>query len=272
MKYKKSNKSNKLYYLVRKAIIRKILNISKTTGSIGRLLHLVNITLTHRNIKDDRWLLKLIKKWRFITFVKKMALKKMELIYKDLHVTYLEMADNVLNEGAPLGPYGSRFLPDINIDKYLYDFNDPLLMKGSDAYKGVKKQYVFEPLDAEYEQRMKTVKEIETIDKVKEINKSYYNYERKSSSKYSDGKNSSKYSDGTKKKSEGISNTKGKNLGKREYTYEYGFGEDSLKLFKKEIKTDNNDNNNENAYNSSSRSYFKGPGFRKYWGKKDEKI
>jgi hypothetical protein len=278
MKYKKSNKSNKLYYLVRKAIIRKILNISKTTGSIGRLLHLVNITLTHRNIKDDRWLLKLIKKWRFITFVKKMALKKMELIYKDLHVTYLEMADNVLNEGAPLGPYGSRFLPDINIDKYLYEFNDPLLMKGSEAYKGVKKQYVFEPLDAEYEQRMKTIKEIETIDKVKEINRSYYDYDRKSSSKYSDGKNSSKYSDGKKMKSEGISNIKGKNLSKGEYTYEYGFGDDSLKLFKKEIKKDyiNNNNNinnsNENAYYSSSRSYFKGPGFKKYMEKKDEKI
>ena len=278
MKYTKKTSSNRLYYLVKKAIIRKILNISKTTGSIGRLLHLVNITLTHRNIKDDRWLLKLIKKWRFITFVKKMALKKMELIYKDLHVTYLEMADNVLNEGAPLGPYGSRFLPDINIDKYLYEFNDPLLMKGSEAYKGVKKQYVFESLDAEYEQRMKTIKEIETIDKVKEINRSYYDYDRKSSSKYSDGKNSSKYSDGKKMKSEGISNVKGKNLSKGEYTYEYGFGDDSLKLFKKEIKKDyiNNNNNinnsNENAYYSSSRSYFKGPGFKKYMEKKDEKI
>ena len=119
------------------------------------MLHLVNITLTHRNIKDDRWILRLIKKWRFITFVKKMAMKKMELIYKDLHVTYLEMADNVLNEGAPLGPYGSRFLPDIKIDKYLYEFEDPLLKKGSDIYKGVKKQYVFEPLDAEYEERIK---------------------------------------------------------------------------------------------------------------------
>ena len=270
MKYTKSISTNRLYYLVRKAIIRKILNISKTTGSIGRLLHLVNITLTHRNIKDDRWLLKLIKKWRFITFVKKMALKKMELIYKDLHVTYLEMADNVLNEGAPLGPYGSRFLPDINIDKYLYEFNDPLLMKGSEAYKGVKKQYVFEPLAAEYEQRMKTINEITTIDKVKEINTSYYDYDRKSSSKYSEGKNSSKYSDGKKKKSEGISSIKGKNLSKGEYTYEYGVGEDSLKLFKKEIKNDNN--NSENANYSSSRSYFKGPGLKKYMERKDEKI
>ena len=98
----------------------------------------------------------------------------MELIYKDLHVTYLDMADNVLNEGSPLGPYGSRFLPDIKLDKYLFDFNDPLLLKGSDIYKDIKKQYVFKPLDIEFEQKTKIIKKEETIDKIKEINKTYY--------------------------------------------------------------------------------------------------
>ena len=174
MKYTKNKGSNKLYYLIRRAIIRKIYNISKTTGNICKMLYLVKITITHSKIKNDRWLLGLIKRWRFITFVRKMALKKMELIYKDLHVTYLDMADNVLNEGSPLGPYGSRFLPDIKIDKYLFDFNDPLLLKGSDIYKDIKKQYVFKPLDIEFEQKTKIIKKEETIDKIKEINKTYY--------------------------------------------------------------------------------------------------
>ena len=58
-----------------------------------------------------------------------MATKKMELMYKDLHVTYLEMADSLLNEEAPLGPYDKRFLPDIKMDKYFYEFNDPYLKK-----------------------------------------------------------------------------------------------------------------------------------------------
>jgi len=176
MKLTKINSSNNLYYLIRRAIIRKILNISKNTGSLSRILNLIKITMTHKKIAKDRWLLRLIKRWRFITFVKKMAMKKMELMYKDLHVTYLEMADSVLNEGSPLGPYGSRIMNEMNSDKYLFDFNDPYLVKGSKAYKGMKKQYVFEPMDAEIEERIKMIKEIEEIDKMKEINKTYYDY------------------------------------------------------------------------------------------------
>ena len=110
MKFSKTTSSYKLYYLIRKAIIRKILNISKKTGKLTRIIHLISTTLTHKKIAKDRWLLRLIKKWRFITFVKKMAMKKMELMYKDLHVTYLEMADSVLKDGSPLGPNGTNFL------------------------------------------------------------------------------------------------------------------------------------------------------------------
>ena len=174
MKLTKESNSNKLYYLIRKAIIRKILNISKTIGNVNRLLRLVDITMTHKNIAEDRWILRLIKKWRFLTFVKKMAMKKMELMYKDLHVTYLEMADSVLKDGSPLGPNGSNFLHDINKDKYFYDFYDPYLVKGAKPYKAIKKEIVFEPLDAEIERRVKTIQEIETINKTKEINNTYY--------------------------------------------------------------------------------------------------
>ena len=124
----------------------------------------------------------------------------MELMYKNLHVTYLEMADSVLNEKSPIE---SRFLPDINMDKYLFNFNDPYLIKGSNAYKGIKKKYVFQPLDNEMEKQIKEIKEIETIEKYKEINKTYYNnkdlsYSYKKSEnkkeKFKEEKNS-KYSD-----------------------------------------------------------------------------
>ena len=171
MKLSKISYSNKLYNLIRKSIINKIFIISKSTGNLARLYHLVNITITHKNIAKDRWILKLIKRWRFITFVKKMAQKKMELMYKDLHVTYLEMADSVLNDTSSLE---SRFLPDINIDKYLFNFNDPYLIKGSNAYKGIKKKYIFQSFDAEKEKKIKKIEEIKEIEKYKEINKTYY--------------------------------------------------------------------------------------------------
>ena len=188
MKFSKISNSNKLYYLIRKSIIRKILKISKTTGDLCHLYHLVNITLTHRKISKDRWILKIIKRWRFITFVKKMAQKKMELMYKDLHVNYLEIAENVLKDTY----LESRFLPDINADKYLFNFNDPYLIKGSNAYKGFKKQYVFEPLDAEIEKKIKEIEKVKTIEKYKEINKTYYNNNENGYYSYQKNKSDSK--------------------------------------------------------------------------------
>ena len=174
IKITKGRSSNKFYNLIRKAIIRKILNISKTIGNLTRILHLVKITITHRKISKDRFLLNLIKRWRFITFVKKMALKKMEIMYKDLHTNYLEMADVILNEDSPMGPYDRRFLPDIKNDKFLFDFNDPLLLKGANPYEGTKLKYEFKPLNVEMEKRIKVIQEVETIDKTREINRNYY--------------------------------------------------------------------------------------------------
>ena len=169
-RFSKISDSNKLYTLIHKSIIRKLLTISKLIGNLYQLYHLVNITMTHKSISKDRWILKIIKRWRFITFVKKMAQKKMELMYKDLHVNYLEIAESVLKDTA----LEARFLPDINADKYLFNFDDPYLVKGSKAYKGIKKKYVFQPLNVE-EEKVKEIKEIKTIEKYKEINKIYYN-------------------------------------------------------------------------------------------------
>ena len=174
MKLSRLSDSNKLYYIIRKSIFKKIIDVARLTGNLYRLVHLVDITFTHKMISKDRWILRIIKRWRFVTFVKKMAQKKMELMYKDLHVTYLEMADSVLREGIALE---SRFLPDVSMDKYLFNLNDPYLIKGSNAYKGIKKQYIFEPLDAEIERKIKEIKEIETIEKYKEINKINNNFQ-----------------------------------------------------------------------------------------------
>ena len=255
MKFSKISDSNKLYYLIRKSIIRKILKISKTTGDLCRLYHLVNITLTHRKISKDRWILKIIKRWRFITFVKKMAQKKMELMYKDLHVNYLEIAESVLKDTY----LESRFLPDINIDKYLFNFNDPYLIKGSNAYKGFKKQYVFQPLDIEMEKNIKEIKKVKTIEKYKEINKTYYNNENRN---YSYQKN----------KSENKKYYEEENSGNNEQDEDY---EKASNTYKTEFRDNyiNNDKSSEKEHSKSDKkkyNFSKYPGSNSYYRFKDE--
>ena len=52
----------------------------------------------HTNIAAQRYYREIIRKWRFISFTKKMARKKMELMYKNLHASYLQMADDIFGE------------------------------------------------------------------------------------------------------------------------------------------------------------------------------
>ena len=299
----KVTNTNKLYNLIRKAIIRRILNISKAIGNVTRIYHLIKITTTHRKISKDRWLLNLIRKWRFITFVKKMAMKKMELMYKDLHVTYLEMADTVLKEDSPMGPYDKIFLPDLKEDKYLFDFNDPLLLKGVKPFKGTKKQFIFKPIDAEMEKQIKYIQEVETIDKTKEINRTYYNYDNNNTLKKMSNKKQTKGTTleggDTKNRDEirGFGRREGKNINiniyqedepkysgmrplndededvyEQEYEEVYEYEDDKGKKYEGgEFNNDNDNENNVNEYYNSS-EYYQGPGFKKYNIKKTENI
>jgi hypothetical protein len=58
---------------------------------------LIISTIETKKTKKNNFLISIIRKWRFITFVNNMAKKKLELMYKNLHVSYMEMADEVLN-------------------------------------------------------------------------------------------------------------------------------------------------------------------------------
>ena len=40
----------------------------------------------------------MIRKWRLIAFTKKMARKKLELMYKNLHCSYLEMTNEIFGD------------------------------------------------------------------------------------------------------------------------------------------------------------------------------
>ena len=182
MKYSKVTNISKFYNFIRRALIHQILEISEIIGDYSRLKNLIKITKTHIDIANDRWLLRIIKRWRFICFVKKLATKKMELMYKDLHMTYIDMADGVLSEELPYTLHKSITLSNMNMDKYLFDFNDPLLIKGAKGYKCIKKQFIFEPVEGEIRKSAQIENEYQTIEKKKDVNKTSYkntNYEFK---------------------------------------------------------------------------------------------
>ena len=94
----------KLFKLLRKKYIKTITTSLVEPSRLYRLFYLVNMTKMHKNIAEQRFYRELIRKWRFISFTKKMARKKLELMYKNLHASYLQMADEIFGDDNNINP------------------------------------------------------------------------------------------------------------------------------------------------------------------------
>ena len=57
------------------------------------MMYVTRLLIMQREIAKAKFLRQLIRRWRYVAFSKKLAMNKMKTIYKNLHMTYLEMAN-----------------------------------------------------------------------------------------------------------------------------------------------------------------------------------
>ena len=134
----------KLFKLLRKYIIKQTFLYKKDIYKMSKIFYLINLTQFNLEIAKCRWLRQILRKWRFISFVRKMTREKMELMYKNLHVSYLEMVNSIFSDEESKNPgvakeferFGNEIGMFINEDPYT-DFDEKLCL-------GVKKQYLFQ--------------------------------------------------------------------------------------------------------------------------------
>ena len=88
----------KIFKLLRKKYIREIVTKLEEPSRLYKLFYLINVTQMHKKITNQRFFRELIRKWRFIAFTKKMARRKLELMYKNLHASYMQMADEIFGD------------------------------------------------------------------------------------------------------------------------------------------------------------------------------
>ena len=94
----------KLFKLLRKVIIKKLFIYKEEIYRVNKLFYLVNLTMFNLEMAKSRWIRQIIRKWKFIAFMKKMTKKKMELMYKNLHVSYLEMINSIFSDEEKINP------------------------------------------------------------------------------------------------------------------------------------------------------------------------
>jgi hypothetical protein len=107
-----------------KSVFKKI-----TKEALNPLIIKINIkklivsTKKMKKVQKNNFLISIIRKWRFITFVSNLAKKKLKLMYNNLHVSYLEIADEILNTPEVLTSNEVKDLLNYNNSKKSNHFN-----------------------------------------------------------------------------------------------------------------------------------------------------
>jgi len=146
----------KLFQLFRKFYIRKVCESLVPVSKIHKMLYLIRLTLMHRDVSGKRFLRELIRRWRFCTFMKKLAKRKMEAMYKNMHLNLLNMTKEVFGDGegdsngggmiSEFESFGNSLGMFTNEDISVYD---ELKKK---FYVQVTKKYQFEPIEVNEEE------------------------------------------------------------------------------------------------------------------------
>ena len=88
----------RLMELLRKYAIHQLMIPLHGIGRFYRLLYLIKLTFMCRGIAKQRFCREFIRRWKFVIFSKILAKKKMELMYKNLHLSYLQLANDVFGD------------------------------------------------------------------------------------------------------------------------------------------------------------------------------
>ena len=135
----------KLFKLLRKKYIKTITESLVEPSRLYKLFYLVNITKMHKSIAEQRFYRELIRKWRFISFTKKMARKKLELMYKNLHASYLQMADEIFGDDNNVNPSVFKEFERFGSNVGMFTGQEPEVDEeiSKKYYTTVDKKYVF---------------------------------------------------------------------------------------------------------------------------------
>ena len=119
----------KLMELLRKYAIHQLMIPLYGPGRYYRVLYLIKLTFMHKGIAKQRFVRDIIRKWRFIYFSKVIAKKKMQLMYKNLHLSYLQLANDV---------FGDEDNNNISVIKEFERFGDDIGMFNGDNYNKIE--------------------------------------------------------------------------------------------------------------------------------------
>ena len=136
---------HKLHKTLRSITIKKLFFQKNELLRAKKLINLIKITRINSQISTDRYIRQISRRWRFISFVKIMSKKKLELMYKNLHIGYLEIINSLFNNESQI-PSVIKEFENFGSNVGMYK-NSDILNKEKDLYQKVKKKYISKPIE-----------------------------------------------------------------------------------------------------------------------------
>ena len=149
--YEEEKEKERIYYIhklhktLRSITIKKLFFEKNELLKAKKLINLIKLTRINSQISTDRYIRQIIRRWRFISFVKIMSKKKLELMYKNLHVGYLEIINSLFNNESQF-PSVIKEFENFGSNVGMYK-NSDILNKEKDLYQKVKKKYIAKPIE-----------------------------------------------------------------------------------------------------------------------------
>ena len=159
----------RLFKLFRKKYIKTIKTTLEHPSRLYRLFYILNLTKMHIHIASQRYYREVIRKWRFVSFTKKMARKKLELMYKNLHASYLQMADEIFGEDK-INPSVFKEFERFGSNVGMFTGQEPEVDEelNKKYYSSIEKKYTFTNKASNIMADVEDIKKEEFFDEIKE--------------------------------------------------------------------------------------------------------
>ncbi|MCQ2965107.1 MAG: hypothetical protein MJ203_06040, partial [archaeon] len=135
-----------LFKLLRRYWIKLVCDSMVAPSRVYRLLYLIKMVMMHKTIAYQRFIRELVRKWRFSSFIFAISRRKLELMYKNLHVSYLQMANEIFGDKGGSNASLTKEFERLSNTMGLFTNEDFSASVESNYCERINKKYVFQPM------------------------------------------------------------------------------------------------------------------------------
>ena len=137
-----------LFKLLRRYWVKLVCYSMVAPSRIYKILYLIKMVMMHKTIAYQRFIRELVRKWRFSAFIQSIARRKLELMYKNLHVSYLQMANELFGEKGESNKQASiiKEFERLANRMGLFTNEDYTNVTEENFCEKINKTYVFQPM------------------------------------------------------------------------------------------------------------------------------